>query len=62
MTEPVSTHLLRDVAYGVDGGSTAALYKVSWGAIFAGVFVGLASFLRTRFDMAMKTLRREGPS
>lgn len=39
MTEPVSTHLSRDVAY---GGSTAALYKVSWGAILAGVFVGLA--------------------
>jgi hypothetical protein len=42
MTEPVSTHLSRDVAYGTDAGSTAALYKVSWGAIFAGVFVGLA--------------------
>ena len=42
MTEPVTTHLSRDVAYGTDGGSTAALYKVSWGAIFAGVFVGLA--------------------
>lgn len=42
MTEPVSTHFSRDVAYGVDAGSTASLYKVSWGAIFAGVFVGLA--------------------
>ncbi|KQV81861.1 hypothetical protein [Rhizobium sp. Root1220] len=43
MTEPVSTHFSRDVAYGIDAGSTASLYKVSWGAIFAGVFVGLAA-------------------
>jgi membrane-associated HD superfamily phosphohydrolase len=42
MTEPVSTHFSRDVAYGIDAGSTASLYKVSWGAIFAGVFIGLA--------------------
>lgn len=36
MTEPVSTRLPSDIAYGVDARSTAALYKVSWGAIFAG--------------------------
>jgi hypothetical protein len=40
MTEPVSHHT-RNVAYGIDGGSTAALYRVSWGAILAGVAVGL---------------------
>jgi hypothetical protein len=42
MTESFSTHSSRDLAYGTDAGSTSTLHKVSWGAIFAGVFVGLA--------------------
>lgn len=43
VTEPVTSQISRDLAYGVDAGSTASLYKVSWGAIFAGVAVGLST-------------------
>lgn len=45
MTIPVSTALHRDTIHGVvvDHSATAALNKVSWGAIFAGVVIALAA-------------------
>jgi len=42
MTIPVSTHLPHDTTYGSPS-ATAALNKVSWGAIFAGVVIALAA-------------------
>jgi len=42
MTLPTSTHLHHDTVHTLDPSATAALNKVSWGAIFAGVVIALA--------------------
>jgi hypothetical protein len=43
MTAPISSNLSLDTAHGVASSATAALNKVSWGAIFAGVAIALST-------------------
>ena len=43
MTVPISTNLSTDKAYGIAPSTAAALNKVSWGAIFAGVAIALST-------------------
>lgn len=42
MTTPISTNLSHDTLRSVDPHVTAALHKISWGSVFAGVVVALA--------------------
>jgi hypothetical protein len=43
MTTPISTNLPHDTAYSVAPSASAALNKVSWGAVFAGVAIALST-------------------
>lgn len=43
MTTPISTNLPHDTVYGITPSASAALNKISWGAVFAGVAIALST-------------------